>query len=68
MSDAKANILVVFYFRDGSVEALGRAVSEGARQAGAELRPRRVPDIVASAAMAKVPGWEERSKTSVCLR
>src|SRR5215475_1727777 len=62
MPDLKANILVVFYSRDGSVEALAKAVSEGAREAGAEVRLRRVPDIVPSAVMAKVPGWEERSK------
>lgn len=62
MPDAKANILVAFYSRDGSVEALAKAVAEGARQAGAEVRLRRVPDIVSSAVMAKVPGWEERSK------
>lgn len=62
MPDAKANILVVFYSRDGSIEALAKAVSEGARQAGAEVRLRRVPDIVSHEVMAKVPGWEERSK------
>ena len=62
MPDTKANILVVFYSRDGSVEALAKAVAEGARQAGAEVRLRRVPDIVSPAVMAKVPGWEERSK------
>ena len=45
MAEAKANILVVFYSRDGSVEALAKAVSEGARQAGGEVRLRRVPDI-----------------------
>jgi NAD(P)H dehydrogenase (quinone) len=58
----KPNILVVFYSRDGSVEALAKAVSEGAREAGAEVRLRRVPDIVSPEVMAKVPGWEERSK------
>lgn len=62
MSDPKANILVVFYSRDGAVEALAKAVSEGARQAGAEVRLRRVPDIVPPSIMAHVPGWEERSK------
>ena len=62
MPDAKANILVVFNSRDGSVESLAKAVSEGARKAGAEVRLHRVPDIVSSAVMAKVPGWEERSK------
>ena len=60
--NSKANILVVFYSRDGSVEALAKAVSEGAREAGAEVRLRRASDIVPTAVMAKVPGWEERSK------
>jgi NAD(P)H dehydrogenase (quinone) len=62
MKDAKANILVAFYSRDGSVEALAKAVGEGARQAGADVRLRRVPDLVSQEVMAKVPGWEERSK------
>jgi len=62
MTEEKAKVLVVFYSRDGSVEALARAVGEGARHSGAEVRLRRVPDIVAPDVMAKVPGWEERSK------
>ena len=62
MADAKANILVVFYSRDGAVEALAKAEAEGAREAGAEVRLRRVPDIVPPAVMAHVPGWEDRSK------
>jgi hypothetical protein len=62
MPSPKANILVAFYSRDGSVEALAKAVSEGAREAGAEVRLRRVPDLVSPDVMAKVPGWEERSK------
>jgi len=59
------NILIVFYSRDGSVEALAKAVSEGARTAGAEVRLRRVPDIVSTAVMGKVPGWEDRSKRMI---
>jgi NAD(P)H dehydrogenase (quinone) len=62
MPKPKANILVVFYSCDGSVEALAKSVSEGAREAGAEVRLRRVHDIVSPAVMAKYPGWEERSK------
>ena len=34
MPSRKANILVVFYSRVGSVEVLAKAVSEGAREAG----------------------------------
>jgi len=62
MPEHRANILVVFYSRDGAVESLAKAVSEGAREAGADVRLRRVPDPVSPAVMAKVPGWEERSK------
>jgi NAD(P)H dehydrogenase (quinone) len=59
---AEANILVVFYARDGSVGALAKAVGEGTRYAGADVRLRRVPDIASPAVMAKVPGWEERQQ------
>ena len=62
MPSHTANILIAFYSRDGAVEALAKAVAEGARNAGAEVRLRRVPDIVSADVMAKVPGWEERSK------
>jgi NAD(P)H dehydrogenase (quinone) len=62
MPEPKANILIAFYSRDGAVEALAKAVSEGAREAGAEVRLRRVPDIVPPEVMARVPGWEQRSK------
>lgn len=62
MSDHTANILVAFYSRDGAVEALAKAVGEGARAAGAEVRLRRVRDLVSAEVMAKVPGWEDRSK------
>ncbi|HEX6771828.1 MAG TPA: NAD(P)H:quinone oxidoreductase [Acidobacteriaceae bacterium] len=65
MPDTKAKVLVVFYSRDGSVEALAKAAAEGAREAGAEVRLRRVPDIVPREVMAKVPGWEDRSKRMV---
>src|SRR5262249_11384542 len=63
----KTNILVVFYSRDGSVEALAKAVSEGAREAGAEVRLRRVPDLVSSDVMTKVPeGAEFRANPLPC--
>jgi NAD(P)H dehydrogenase (quinone) len=62
MQAVRPNILVVFYSRDGAVEALAKAIGKGASHAGAEVRLRRVPDIVDASAMAKVPGWEERSK------
>jgi NAD(P)H dehydrogenase (quinone) len=45
MSKPKAKILVVFYSWDSSVEALAKAVSQGAREAGAEVRLRRCPKL-----------------------
>src|SRR5215469_4153282 len=54
MPDPKANVLVVFYSRDGAVEALAKAVGEGVRHAEAEVRLRRVPDLVSPAVMADV--------------
>lgn len=61
MPGLNPKILVVFYSRDGSVEALAKAIGRGAREAGAEVRLRRVRDIVASEVMEKVPGWKDRA-------
>lgn len=51
------NILIAFYSRNGSTEALANAVAEGARGAGAEVRLRRARDFVAEAIIQQVPGW-----------
>ena len=61
MADEKTNILIAFYSRDGSVEAMAKAVAEGARAEGAEVRLRRAKDLVGPEVMAKVPGWAERA-------
>ncbi len=53
------NVLIAFYSRNGSTEALANAVAEGAREAGAEVRLRRVRDIVSKDIIASVPGWAE---------
>ncbi len=65
MPDQAANVLVVFYSRDGAVEALAKAIAEGAHEAGAEVRLRRAPDIVNESVMAKVTGWKERSERMI---
>ncbi len=57
----KVKILIVFYSRTGSTEALAKAVGEGAEAAGAEVRLRRARDIVGPDVMAKAPGWAESS-------
>ncbi len=52
-------ILVAFYSRNGSTEALAKAIGAGAEAAGAEVRLRRAADIVSPDIIAKVPGWAE---------
>lgn len=52
-------LLIVFYSRTGSVEALAIAAAEAAREAGAEVRLRRAREVADPADMAKVEGWTE---------
>ena len=55
-------VLIVFYSRTGSVEALANAVAEGARSAGAEVRLRRAREFVGPEVMALAPGWKEAAE------
>jgi NAD(P)H dehydrogenase (quinone) len=55
------NILIAFYSRNGSTEAMARAVADGAEAEGAKVRLRRARDIVGPDVIAKVPGWAENS-------
>ena len=52
-------VLIAFYSRNGSTAALAEAVAEGARAAGADVKLRRVDDIVPEEIIAGVPGWKE---------
>ena len=56
---AEANVLIAFYSRTGVTEKLAHAVAEGALEAGADVRLRRVRDFVAEHIIQKVPGWAE---------
>lgn len=53
------NVLIAFYSRGGSTEALAQAIAEGAREAGAEVRLRRAREIVGPEVMQLAPGWLE---------
>lgn len=53
------NVLIAFYSRNGSTEALAQALAEGARAQGAEVRLRRAREFVGPEVMAKAPGWAE---------
>lgn len=57
-----AKILIAFYSRTGSVEALAQEIAEGAKTAGAEVRLRRAREFISEEIMAKAPGWAESAK------
>lgn len=52
-------LLVVFYSRGGSVEALAKAIVKGAQAQGADVRIRRVRELVSAEVMDLAPGWRE---------
>lgn len=54
-------VLVAFYSRNGTTEALAKAAAEGAEAEGAEVRLRRARDLVSRELMAKVPNWLENA-------
>lgn len=56
-----ANILVVFYSRDGATEALANAIAEGATATGGTVRLRRARELVSEEVMALAPGWAENA-------
>lgn len=53
------NLLVAFYSRSGTIEALANALAEGARGAGAEVRLRRARELVSAETMALAAGWTD---------
>jgi NAD(P)H dehydrogenase (quinone) len=55
------NVLIAFYSRNGSTEALANAVAEGARSQGAEVRLRRAREFVGPEVIATAPGWAENA-------
>jgi NAD(P)H dehydrogenase (quinone) len=59
MTMDKVNVLIAFYSRNGSTEALANAIAEGARAEGAEVRLRRAREVVSREIMQKAPGWTE---------
>jgi NAD(P)H dehydrogenase (quinone) len=52
-------ILIAFYSRTGVTEALANGVAAGAREAGGEVRIRRVREFVSNEVMERSTGWRE---------
>jgi NAD(P)H dehydrogenase (quinone) len=55
-------VLIAFYSRNGSTEALAKAVAEGARAEGAEVVLRRAREVVSPEIMQKAEGWLENAQ------
>jgi NAD(P)H dehydrogenase (quinone) len=51
------NVLIAFYSRSGSTEALAKAIAEGAQAEGADVRLRRARELVEAQIIDNVPGW-----------
>ena len=57
----QTRVLIAFYSRNGSTEALAKGIAEGAKSQGAEVRMRRARDLVSEDIMRNVPGWSDNS-------
>jgi NAD(P)H dehydrogenase (quinone) len=58
---AQTKVLIAFYSRTGVTEALAKAVAEGAKNSGAEVRMRRAREVVSNDVMSTAPGWVEQA-------
>jgi NAD(P)H dehydrogenase (quinone) len=61
------NVLIAFYSRNGSTEALAKAIADGAESQGAEVRLRRAREFVGPDIMALAPGWAESAERQNAL-
>lgn len=55
-------VAVIYYSATGTVHRLAEAVASGARDAGAEVRLRRVPELAPPDAVAANPRWLEHTR------
>ena len=66
-SPSPPRVLVVFYSRNGTVEALAAAAADAARQAGADVRMRRAREVAGEDAMGQVKGWLDSARRQNAL-
>ena len=62
-----AKVLIAFYSRNGSTEALAKAIAEGAESVGAEVRLRRARELIGWDVVTSVPGWAESAERQNAL-
>jgi NAD(P)H dehydrogenase (quinone) len=60
-------LLIVFYSRSGSTEALANAAAGAAREVGAEVRLRRAREVASEEAMGNAKGWLENARRQNAL-
>ncbi len=58
---SETRVLIVFYSRNGSTEAMAKSIAAGAESKGAEVRLRRVRELAGPDVMATAPGWAENA-------
>jgi NAD(P)H dehydrogenase (quinone) len=58
-------IAVIYYSATGNVHALAEAVAEGAAEAGAQVRLRRVPELAPAEAVDSNPAWRAHVDATV---
>jgi NAD(P)H dehydrogenase (quinone) len=61
-NNVRPKVFIPFYSRSGTIERLAQAVAEGAQSEGAEVRLRRVRELVDWDVMSSVPGWRESAE------
>lgn len=64
---SSTRLLIAFYSRNGSVEALATAAARSAREAGAEVRLRRAREVADEDSMGQVKGWLESARRQNAL-
>lgn len=62
-----ARIAVIYYSSTGHVHQLAEGVAEGATQAGAEVRLRRVAELAPPAAIAANPAWAAHARATAAI-
>ena len=60
-------LLVAFYSRSGSTEALAVAAADAAREVGAEVRLRRAREVASEDAMSQSDGWLDEARRQNAL-
>src|SRR5919198_5814878 len=61
------NVAVIYYSSTGNVHALATALAEGAADAGAEVRLRRVAELAPPEAIDSNPAWRAHADATVAI-